>query len=224
MNTVLKYRFILTDECLNSVSAYRRSFILLGLLLASFTVGGLAVLYLEGSLMETVRYEVEPETILSREDVLQLIEGSTMVDPREGIVHRDAVSTAELKLMMVNWERLLSELGDYERIYVSTTPVGVLRYYWYVEYSSRCTKHGCNYGEYIVDARTGEVIFLREDRPMPALLSLFITVESEAPRVSRDESLHVKVTLDGRPDYDIPWPPSFWVESDSSVLTLSKME
>ena len=158
---------------------------------------------------------------ISKEQALQIIKTSDKVDPRGDIVKDEASVYAEPRVMLIDWLEQLKYTGDYERIYISPTPTAEPRLYWKIIYSSNCTFHGCYHGEYVVDAVTGELMMVLEDRPMFGPLPIQFTIEPEELIVRRGESGAVTVTVDGEPNYDVPIPLSLEFEQVPEGLSAS---
>ena len=158
---------------------------------------------------------------LSKEQALQIIKTSDKVDPRAEIVKDDALVYAEPRVMLIDWSEQLRYTGDYEHIYISPTPTNEPRLYWKIVYSSNCSRHGCYQGRYVVDAVTGELLLVLEDRPMCGPLPIKITIEPGEFVIRRGESATVTVTVNGKPNYDVPIPLSLEFEQVPKGLSVS---
>jgi len=159
---------------------------------------------------------------ISKEQALQIIKTSDKVDPRGDIVKDEALVYAEPRVILIDWAEQLRYTGDYERIYISPTPTAEPRLYWKIVYSSNCTFHGCYHGEYVVDAVTGELMLVLEDHPMAGPLPpIKFSIEPSELVLRRGESVVVTVTVDGKPDYDVPIPVSLEFEQVPNGLSVS---
>jgi len=158
---------------------------------------------------------------ISKDQALQVIKTSDKVDPRAVIVKDEALVYAEPRVMLIDWSEQLSCTGDYERIYISPTSTNETRLYWKIVYSSNCISHGCYQGRYIVDAVTGELMLVLEDRPMLGPLPFKFTIEPEELIVRRGESAEATVNVYGKPNYHVPIPPSLEFEQVPIGLSVS---
>ena len=158
---------------------------------------------------------------VSKDQALQIIGSSEKVDPRNEIVRDEELVYAEPRVMLIDWIQQLRYVGDYERIYIFPTPTNESRLYWIVEYSSGCGMHGCYNGRYVVDAATGELMLAIEDRPMVGPLPFKFSIEPGELVLRRGESSEVVVKVNGRPNYDVPFPVSLEIEQVPTGISVS---
>lgn len=100
---------------------------------------------------------------ISGEQAINAIKESSKADPKKDIVRDDALESIELRLLAINWSEYLHGSGTHDHLYISSTPTGIVKPYWIVEYMTLLGMHNGNYGKYVVDAETGELMLALED-------------------------------------------------------------
>jgi hypothetical protein len=148
---------------------------------------------------------VPADLILTREQAINVVKTSAKVDPEKTIIKDKSLQSVELRYMPINWVNYLRTSGSHSRIYVSTSQVGDIKPYWFIDYLSNYT-----FGSYIVDATTGELMLAQEgsEGPAPGPDFSITTVPAYANDpyfpvvVKQGQASEVILLFAARPSYD----------------------
>jgi len=151
---------------------------------------------------------------VSREDAITIVKTNVKVDPEKNIVKDEWLRSAELQCRSIDWSNYPRAIGHHRRIYVSTTPVGDIAPYWFIDYQSPGVLHDYTFGSYVVDAATGELMLALEGTGGPVYLSDFSTSFTPAyaddqyfpVEIKEGQSREVIVRFTARPTFDASLP------------------
>ena len=154
------------------------------------------------------------ELKVSREEALTIVKTNVKVDPEKNIVKDEWLRSAELQCTSIDWSYYPRALGHHRRIYVSTTPVGDIAPYWFIDYQSPGFLHNYTYGSYVVDATTGELMLVLEGAGGPwhcaDFLTSFTPAYADDPyfpvEIKEGQSREVIVGCTAQPSYDASLP------------------
>jgi len=144
------------------------------------------------------------ELVISRDEAIQIVKNSTRTDPKGNIVLDEAFELAEPRVIAPHWIEQLKDLGDYDYLYITRENITEPQLYWIIKYSSDTHIHGGRTGLYLVDAETGEIVFIVEDHPLPFLL--FRASQPEDVTVNRGGSVTLNITVTANPSLDAVIP------------------
>ena len=166
-----------------------------------------------------VSIQLQKKSSLSRDQIIQILKESEIADPSDRLVKDELLVSLELGTLSPNLRYYVPKLGHYDRLYVSPTRMRSSKIYWEAQFLTS-DAHRNYAGNYILDALTGEIMLIHERGPIPGPIPLKISFEPINPYLRRGENTSVTLTISGRPSYDVPWPPSVYMNTVESGLTV----
>ena len=166
-----------------------------------------------------VSVQLQKKSSLSRDQIIQILKESELVDPSDRLVKDELLVSLELGTLSPNLKYHVQKHGHYDRLYVSPTRMRSSKIYWEAQFLTS-DAHRNSAGNYILDALTGEIMLIHERGPIPGPIPLNISFEPLNPYLRRGENTSVTLIVSGRPSYDVPWPLSVNMKSVEPGLTV----
>ena len=177
----------------------------------------------------TTRYvsiQLQKASSLSGDQIIEILKESELADPSNRLIKDELLVSLDLGTLSPNLRDYIITLGSYDRLYVSPTRMRSAKLYWVAQFLTGDVRRNFA-GNYILDALTGEIMLIRERGPIPGPSPLDVSFVPSNPNLRRGENTSVILTVDGRSNYDVPWPPSIemnQIESGLTVLDLFKTD
>lgn len=114
----------------------------------------ISVLLATSAFLVVATSQPTPQTLVTAEQAINILKESGKTNPM--IINESSPESSELEYVSLNWTNYLRGIGSettHSRIYVSMTPVGEIKPYWFISYGL---------GRYVVDAQTGELMLSLE--------------------------------------------------------------
>ena len=145
-------------------------------------------------------------------------------------VDRTGILIREEQLVELDYLPSKTDLSEYATfgcstscILISPNPLILSNRYYSAYFRTNTSERRYWSGEYILDASTKEIMYIYEIKPIPGLLPFNISINPVPLYARKGESYLINVTLSGRPYYDVPDPPIFYIDSIDSGLNVSEM-
>lgn len=171
----------------------------------------------------TTRYvsiQQQKASSLSGDQIIGILKDSELADPYDRLVKDESLVSLELATLSPTLRDYVTTLGHYDRLYASQTRMKSSKLYWIAHFLTGNVYRNFA-GHYILDALTGEIMLIHERGPIPGPIPLDVSFEPSDPSLRRGENTSVILTLSGKPDYDVPWPPSLEMNEVESGLIVS---
>lgn len=170
--------------------------------------------------MRYVSIQQQKALSLSENQIIEILKESELADPSNRLVKDESLVSLELATLSSNLRDYVTTLGHYDRLYASQTRMKSSKLYWIAQFLTGNVRRNFA-GHYILDALTGEIMLIHERGPIPGPIPLDVSFEPSDPSLRRGENTSVVLTLSGKPDFDVPWPPSLEMKEIESGLIVS---